>query len=215
MVRVAGLYAGPKYPTPPSFDCGYLERLQPPVSRPRLSALDGSVWGYAVPCRNGHETDQWVRWHAIAIAVLSERAEQGREAWSIFHFSGRLLARQTRNRHICRNNRRGSRVCQESQKSKIPGALSLSSHTAGTHVGQRWSCCTGMHEESLLIQSKNLKLDVLRGDLGPLASPPKAFQDRFLSRAKLVQYLRTRQCSRSTLTPPFLVPNLVQVLVAS
>ena len=51
----------------------------------------------------------------------------------------------------------------------------------------------------------NLKLDVLRGDLGAPAFPGKDFQDRFLSRVKPVYYLRTRQYSRSTATPPFLV----------
>jgi hypothetical protein len=51
----------------------------------------------------------------------------------------------------------------------------------------------------------NLKLDVLRGDLGAPAFPSKAFQDRFLSRVKPIYYLRTRQYSRSTPTPPFLV----------
>ncbi len=51
----------------------------------------------------------------------------------------------------------------------------------------------------------NLKLDVLRGDLGAPAFPSKAFQDRFLSRVKPVYYLRTRQYSRSTPQPPFLV----------
>ena len=51
----------------------------------------------------------------------------------------------------------------------------------------------------------NLKLDVLRGDLGAPAFPPKAFQDRFLSRVKPIYYLRTRQYSRSTPKPPFLV----------
>ena len=51
----------------------------------------------------------------------------------------------------------------------------------------------------------NLKLDILRGDLGAPAFPPKAFQDRFLSRVKPVYYLRTRQYSRSTPRPPFLV----------
>jgi hypothetical protein len=51
----------------------------------------------------------------------------------------------------------------------------------------------------------NLKLDVLRGDLGAPAFPSKDFQDRFLSRVKPVYYLRTRQYSRSTTTPPFLV----------
>jgi len=51
----------------------------------------------------------------------------------------------------------------------------------------------------------NLKLDILRGDLGAPAFPPKEFQDRFLSRVKPVYYLRTRQYSRSTPSPPFLV----------
>lgn len=51
----------------------------------------------------------------------------------------------------------------------------------------------------------NLKLDVLRGDLGAPAFPPKEFQDRFLSRVKPVYYLRTRQYSRSTPNPPFMV----------
>lgn len=51
----------------------------------------------------------------------------------------------------------------------------------------------------------NLKLDILRGDLGAPAFPPKEFQDRFLSQVKPVYYLRTRQYSRSTPNPPFLV----------
>jgi hypothetical protein len=51
----------------------------------------------------------------------------------------------------------------------------------------------------------NLKLDILRGDLGAPAFPPKAFHDRFLSTVKPVYFLRTRQYSRSTSTPPFLV----------
>lgn len=51
----------------------------------------------------------------------------------------------------------------------------------------------------------NLKLDVLRGDLGAPAFPRKEFQDRFLSRIKPVYYLRTRQYSRSTPKPPFIV----------
>jgi len=51
----------------------------------------------------------------------------------------------------------------------------------------------------------NLKLDVLRGDLGAPAFPGKDFQDRFLSRVKPVYYLRTRQYSRSTSRPPFMV----------
>jgi len=51
----------------------------------------------------------------------------------------------------------------------------------------------------------NLKLDILRGDLGAPAFPPKSFHDRFLSRVKPVYFLRARQYSRSTPTPPFLV----------
>jgi len=51
----------------------------------------------------------------------------------------------------------------------------------------------------------NLKLDILRGDLGAPAFPPKDFQDRFLSTVKPVYYLRTRQYSRSTSSPPFMV----------
>jgi hypothetical protein len=51
----------------------------------------------------------------------------------------------------------------------------------------------------------NLKLDTLRGDLGAPAFPRKEFQDRFLSRVKPVYILRTRQYSRSTATPPFIV----------
>lgn len=51
----------------------------------------------------------------------------------------------------------------------------------------------------------NLKLDVLRGDLGAPAFPPREFQDRFLSKVKPVYYLRTRQYSRSTPNPPFMV----------
>mmetsp|Transcript_13318 Transcript_13318/g.15267 ORF Transcript_13318/g.15267 Transcript_13318/m.15267 type:complete len:371 (+) Transcript_13318:54-1166(+) len=51
----------------------------------------------------------------------------------------------------------------------------------------------------------NLKLDVLRGDFGAPAFPPKDFQDRFLSTIKPVYYLRTRQYSRSTNKPPFMV----------
>merc|ERR1712238_495038 len=51
----------------------------------------------------------------------------------------------------------------------------------------------------------NLKLDILRGDLGAPAFPPKSFQDRFLSKVKPVYYLRTRQYSRSLATPPFLM----------
>ena len=51
----------------------------------------------------------------------------------------------------------------------------------------------------------NMKLDVLRGDLGAPAFPPREFQDRFLSKVKPVYYLRTRQYSRSTANPPFLI----------
>lgn len=51
----------------------------------------------------------------------------------------------------------------------------------------------------------NLKLDVLRGDLGAPAFPGKDFQDRFLSRVKPVYYLRTRQYSRSVSQPPFII----------
>jgi Domain of unknown function (DUF1995) len=51
----------------------------------------------------------------------------------------------------------------------------------------------------------NMKLDVLRGDLGAPAFPPRDFHDRFLSKVKPVYYLRTRQYSRSTPNPPFLI----------
>ena len=51
-------------------------------------------------------------------------------------------------------------------------------------------------EEAPVIVMYNLKLDVLRGDLGAPAFPGKDFQDRFLSRVKPVYYLRTRQYRR-------------------
>jgi hypothetical protein len=51
----------------------------------------------------------------------------------------------------------------------------------------------------------NMKLDILRGDLGAPAFPSREFQDRFLSKVKPVYYLRTRQYSRSTPKPPFMV----------
>jgi len=59
--------------------------------------------------------------------------------------------------------------------------------------------------KSPVIVFYNLKLDILRGDLGAPAFPGKDFQDRFLSRVKPVYYLRTRQYSRSTSQPPFIV----------
>jgi len=60
-------------------------------------------------------------------------------------------------------------------------------------------------EPDKIICFYNLKLDILRGDLGAPAFPPKDFQDRFLSKVKPVYYLRTRQYSRSVANPPFVV----------
>jgi len=60
-------------------------------------------------------------------------------------------------------------------------------------------------EPDKIIVFFNLKLDILRGDLGAPAFPPREFQDRFLSTVKPVYYLRTRQYSRSTPKPPFMV----------
>ena len=60
-------------------------------------------------------------------------------------------------------------------------------------------------EKEPVIVFYNLKLDVLRGDLGAPAFPGKDFQDRFLSRVKPVYYLRTRQYSRSVSQPPFII----------
>jgi hypothetical protein len=63
----------------------------------------------------------------------------------------------------------------------------------------------GEDGKSPVIVFYNLKLDVLRGDLGAPAFPGKDFQDRFLSRVKPVYYLRTRQYSRSISQPPFIL----------
>mmetsp|Transcript_9962 Transcript_9962/g.12947 ORF Transcript_9962/g.12947 Transcript_9962/m.12947 type:complete len:384 (-) Transcript_9962:63-1214(-) len=60
-------------------------------------------------------------------------------------------------------------------------------------------------DDDAVICFYNLKLDVLRGDLGAPAFPGKDLQDRFLSRVKPVYYLRTRQYSRSIATPPFIL----------
>ena len=62
----------------------------------------------------------------------------------------------------------------------------------------------GMDPEKTIV-FYNLKLDTLRGDLGAPAFPPKEFHDRFLSKVKPAYYLRTRQYSRSTPNPPFIV----------
>jgi len=51
----------------------------------------------------------------------------------------------------------------------------------------------------------NLKLDVLRGDLGLPAFPSKAVHHDFLCKVKPVYYLRPRSYSLSLSVPPFLV----------
>ena len=51
----------------------------------------------------------------------------------------------------------------------------------------------------------NLKLDVLRGDLGLPAFPPKAVHHEFLCKVKPVYYLRPRSYSLSLSVPPFLI----------
>jgi hypothetical protein len=51
----------------------------------------------------------------------------------------------------------------------------------------------------------NLKLDVLRGDLGLPAFPPKAVHHEFLCRVKPTYYLRPRSYSLSLSVPPFLI----------
>lgn len=51
----------------------------------------------------------------------------------------------------------------------------------------------------------NLKLDVLRGDLGLPAFPPKTIHHEFLCRVKPVYYLRPRSYSLSLSVPPFLI----------
>jgi len=51
----------------------------------------------------------------------------------------------------------------------------------------------------------NLKLDVLRGDLGLPAFPPKAVHHDFLCKVKPVYYLRPRSYSLSLSVPPFLI----------
>ena len=60
-------------------------------------------------------------------------------------------------------------------------------------------------DDDTIICMFNLKLDILRGDLGAPAFPSKEFQDRFLSKVRPVYYLRTRQYSRSIAQPPYLV----------
>ena len=62
---------------------------------------------------------------------------------------------------------------------------------------------TGQQQPVIVLY--NLKLDILRGDLGAPAFPGKDLHDRFLSRIKPVYYLRTRQYSRSVSTPPFVL----------
>ena len=51
----------------------------------------------------------------------------------------------------------------------------------------------------------NLKLDVLRGDLGLPAFPPKSVHHEFLCKVKPVYYMRPRSYSLSLSVPPFLV----------
>jgi len=51
----------------------------------------------------------------------------------------------------------------------------------------------------------NLKLDVLRGDLGLPAFPPKAVHHDFLCQIKAVYYMRPRSYSLSLSVPPFLI----------
>ena len=50
-----------------------------------------------------------------------------------------------------------------------------------------------------------IALGIVSTDLGAPAFPSKDFQDRFLSKVKPIYYLRTRQYSRSTPQPPFIV----------
>jgi len=51
----------------------------------------------------------------------------------------------------------------------------------------------------------NLKLDVLRGDLGLPAFPPKSVHHEFLCKVKPTYYLRPRSYSLSLSVPPFLI----------